>query len=177
MLRPPFVARWGPRPPRTPDSLTRQAWLPKKHLAKPGFVREARSLSLARSKITLRLDPEGVKRQCAASAFAPQRSTLRRDKYDRLMPPQVSFHVFGILRDYCGGASEISIAAGTVREALAYLEQHQPALYRNICDETGAVRRHLNVFVNEDNVRFLKGVDTPLAEGDIVTALPAVSGG
>ena len=93
------------------------------------------------------------------------------------MPPQVSFHVFGILRDYCGGASEISIAAGTVREALAYLEQHQPALYRNICDETGAVRRHLNVFVNEDNVRFLKGVDTPLAEGDIVTALPAVSGG
>jgi molybdopterin converting factor small subunit len=39
------------------------------------------------------------------------------------------------------------------------------------------VRRHLNVFVNDDNVRFLKGIDTPLAPGDVVTVLPAVSGG
>ena len=91
--------------------------------------------------------------------------------------PQVTFHVFGILRDYCGGASELSIAAPTVRAAFEHLERTQPALYRNICDETGAVRRHLNVFVNDDNVRFLKGIDTPLAAGDIVSVLPAVSGG
>ena len=91
--------------------------------------------------------------------------------------PGVTFHVFGVLRDYCGGASELSIAAPTVRAALAHLERKQPALYRNICDETGAVRRHLNVFVNDDNVRFLKGIDTPLAQGDMVTVLPAVSGG
>ena len=91
--------------------------------------------------------------------------------------PRVTFHVFGMLRDYCGGAAELPVTAPTVRAALEHLERHQPALYRNICDETGAVRRHLNVFVNDDNVRFLKGIDTSLAPGDIVTVLPAVSGG
>jgi molybdopterin converting factor small subunit len=91
--------------------------------------------------------------------------------------PGVTFHVFGVLRDYCGGASELSLAAPTVRAAFEHLERHQPALYRNICDETGALRRHLNVFVNDGNVRFLKGIDTPLAPGDVVTVLPAVSGG
>ena len=53
----------------------------------------------------------------------------------------------------------------------------QSALYRNICDETGAVRRHLNVFVNADNVRDLDGLDTALRPGDVLTILPAVSGG
>ena len=52
-----------------------------------------------------------------------------------------------------------------------------PRLYRNVCDETGTVRRHLNVFVNSDNVRDLDGVDTTLTPGDVVTILPAVSGG
>jgi molybdopterin converting factor small subunit len=50
-------------------------------------------------------------------------------------------------------------------------------LYRNLCDETGRTRRHLNVFVNTENVRDLAGVDTTLAAGDVVTFLPAVSGG
>jgi molybdopterin converting factor small subunit len=64
-----------------------------------------------------------------------------------------------------------------VRAALEVLERTQPALYRNICDETGAVRRHLNVFVNADHVRDLEGLDTTLRPGDVVTILPAVSGG
>ena len=64
-----------------------------------------------------------------------------------------------------------------MRAALEDLERSHSALYRNICDETGAVRRHLNVFVNSDNVRDLDGVDTALASGDAVTILPAVSGG
>jgi len=105
------------------------------------------------------------------------RPPLSRVKLDVMAAPGVTFHVFGVLRDYCGGASELSIAAPTVRAALKHLERHQPALYRNICDETGALRRHLNVFVNDGNVRFLKGIDTPLAPGDLVTVLPAVSGG
>ena len=50
-------------------------------------------------------------------------------------------------------------------------------LYRNVCDETGAVRRHLNVFVNADHMRDRDGLDTTLAPGDVVTILPAVSGG
>ena len=91
--------------------------------------------------------------------------------------PTITLHVFGSLRTYCEGAAQLSIAAATVRAALEDLERSQSALYRNICDETGAVRRHLNVFVNSDNVRDLNGVDTRLTPGDVVTILPAVSGG
>jgi molybdopterin synthase sulfur carrier subunit len=91
--------------------------------------------------------------------------------------PTITLHVLGSLRTYCAGAAQLSISASTVRAALADLERSQSALYRNVCDETGTVRRHLNVFVNSDNVRDLNGIDTPLASGDVVTILPAVSGG
>jgi sulfur-carrier protein len=91
--------------------------------------------------------------------------------------PTITLHVPGSLRTYCGGASQLSISAHTVRAALEDLERSQSALYRNICDETGTVRRHLNVFVNSDNVRDLAGVDTTLTPGDVLTILPAVSGG
>jgi sulfur-carrier protein len=91
--------------------------------------------------------------------------------------PTITIHVFGQLRTYCGGAAQLSLPAHTVRAALESLERSQFALYRNLCDETGAVRRHLNVFVNSDNMRDLNGVDTTLAPGDVVTFLPAVSGG
>ena len=91
--------------------------------------------------------------------------------------PTITLHVPGPLRTYCAGASQLSISARTVRAALEDLERSQPALYRNICDETGTMRRHLNVFVNSDNMRDLDGVDTTLTAGDVVTILPSVSGG
>lgn len=50
-------------------------------------------------------------------------------------------------------------------------------LYVNVCDETGAVRRHINIFVNELHMRDLDGLDSALAAGDVVIILPAVSGG
>ena len=68
-------------------------------------------------------------------------------------------------------------SATTVRAALEELERSHPSLHRNICDETGAVRRHLNVFVNSDHMRDRQGLDTALAPGDVVTILAAVSGG
>lgn len=91
--------------------------------------------------------------------------------------PIVTVHLPGPLRPYAAGVTELSIAAPTVRAVLADLERNRAALYRNICDETGALRRHLNVFVNSDNIRDLDGVDTALAVGDVVVFLPAVSGG
>ncbi|MBI4264226.1 MAG: MoaD/ThiS family protein [Acidobacteria bacterium] len=91
--------------------------------------------------------------------------------------PTITLHVPGPLRAYCAGAEELTISAHTVRAALEDLERSQSNLYRNVCDETGQVRRHLNLFVNSDNVRDLAGVDTILTPGDVVTILPAVSGG
>ena len=83
----------------------------------------------------------------------------------------------GPLRGYCGGASELSISAPNVREALEDLERSHPSLHRNICDETGAVRRHINIFVNASHMRDRDGLETALVPGDEVIVLPAVSGG
>ena len=91
--------------------------------------------------------------------------------------PIVTIHLPGPLRAYSGGATQLEMAARTVKAALEDLERSRCALYRNICDETGALRRHLNVFVNSNNIRDLQGVDTILSAGDVLTFLPAVSGG
>jgi molybdopterin synthase sulfur carrier subunit len=91
--------------------------------------------------------------------------------------PVVTIHLTGPLRQYCAGAAKLRVEASTVQAAIEQLERMEPALYRNLCDETGALRRHLNVFVNSDNVRDREGVETTLAVGDVVTFLPAVSGG
>ncbi len=89
----------------------------------------------------------------------------------------VAIHLPAPLREYCDGASEISVSAPNVRSALEELERSHPSLYRNICDETGAVRRHIGVFVNTSHMRDREGLDTALAPGDVITILPAVSGG
>lgn len=81
------------------------------------------------------------------------------------------------LRGSCGGAAELSLPASTVRVALEEIERRHPALYQSICDETGAVRRHVNLFINASHIRDREGLDTALASGDVVTILPAVSGG
>ena len=91
--------------------------------------------------------------------------------------PTITVHVPGPLAPYCAGVTEFRMTAPTVRAMFDDLERSQAALYRNVCDETGALRRHLNVFVNEDNVRDLDGLDTALAPGDVVMILTAVSGG
>ena len=91
--------------------------------------------------------------------------------------PAVTLHVYGQLRTYCAGASELALSARSVRAALEDLERRNAVLHQNVCDETGALRRHLNVFVNSDNIRQLDGIDTALKPGDLLTILPAVSGG
>jgi len=69
------------------------------------------------------------------------------------------------------------LAVPTVRAALKEIERRYPNLYLGICDETGAVRRHVNLFVNTLHVRELQGLDTTLKSGDAIIVLPAVSGG
>jgi molybdopterin synthase sulfur carrier subunit len=89
----------------------------------------------------------------------------------------VLVYVPGVLRDRCGGAAQFPVNAEKLGGVLAEIERRYPDLYKCVCDETGAVRRHVNLFVNVANSRDLDGVDTPLSPGDEVTILPAVSGG
>ncbi len=81
------------------------------------------------------------------------------------------------LRDYCAGAAFLALPGTNLRAILAELEQRHPALHRSICDETGAVRRHINLFVNSQHMGDRDGLETKLAPGDEVFILPAVSGG
>ena len=81
------------------------------------------------------------------------------------------------LCSYAGCASELSLEAASVGLALVQLKQSHASLYRSICDETGAVRRHVNLFVNSANIRDLAAFDTKLQPGDVIIVLPAVSGG
>lgn len=92
-------------------------------------------------------------------------------------PATVTVRVPEPLRARCGGRAELALPATTVRGALERIERAHPELYRGICDETGAVRPHVGVFVNRDHVRDRRGLDTVLAPGDVVSILPAVSGG
>jgi MoaD family protein len=89
----------------------------------------------------------------------------------------VTIQVPAVLRDCCEGAAELSLTAPSVRAVLEELERRYPTLHRQICDETGAVRRHVSLFVNTSHVRQRDGIDTVLAPGDVVTIMPAVSGG
>jgi sulfur-carrier protein len=89
----------------------------------------------------------------------------------------ITIHIPAVLRSCCKGVSELSVPASSVRGVLEQIEQNHPALYRSICDETGAVRRHVNLFVNTSHMRDREGLDTALAPGDVVTIMPAVSGG
>jgi sulfur-carrier protein len=92
-------------------------------------------------------------------------------------PPRVVVRVPSMLRQYSGGRGELALPAQDVGSALKWLEQNHQLLYRSVCDETGAVRRHVNVFVNTFDIRDLDGLETRLASGDLITILPAVSGG
>jgi MoaD family protein len=89
----------------------------------------------------------------------------------------ITLHIPASLRDCCAGASEIPLSATSLRAMIEELERRHPALHRSICDDAGKVRRHVNLFVNTNHIRDRNGIDTPLAPGDVVTILPAVSGG
>jgi molybdopterin converting factor small subunit len=71
----------------------------------------------------------------------------------------------------------LAVEATTVSGVLKQLEAHHPALYRSVCDETGAVRIHVNLFVNANFIRRPQDLETLLSEGDQVSIMPAVSGG
>ena len=89
----------------------------------------------------------------------------------------ISVHIPSALRAECGGAAELQLSAATVRAALDRLEQNFPAVYRSVCDESGAVRRHIHLYVNNTFVSPRAGLDTPLAPGDALFIMTAVSGG
>ena len=89
----------------------------------------------------------------------------------------VSVRIPTILRTYTDGASEVDAAGGTLAEVIDSLDASFPGIKGRILDEQGAIRRFVNVYVGNDDVRFLDALDTSTPEGTEVSVIPAVAGG
>lgn len=81
------------------------------------------------------------------------------------------------LRKFTQGSDEVDASGDTVLAMLDDLEQNHPGIKERIMDESGKVRRFVNVYVNGDDIRFLKNVDTALKDGDNISIVPAIAGG
>ena len=81
------------------------------------------------------------------------------------------------LRSLTQGVSEIAVSGSTVGEALTDLGAQFPSLQDRIFDESGSIRRFVNVFLADEDVRFLDGSNTPISDGQVISIVPAVAGG
>lgn len=81
------------------------------------------------------------------------------------------------LRTYTQNKDEVSVPGGTVGEVLRNLEKACPGIGARLLDDKGGLRRYVNVFHNDEDIRFLKQLDTPVAENDRISIIPAIAGG
>jgi sulfur-carrier protein len=81
------------------------------------------------------------------------------------------------LRSLAGGAGEVEVEGATVGEALKALDSAHPGFAERLFDESGNVRRFVNIFVGDEDIRFLDGLGTPVPSGSLVSVVPAVAGG
>ena len=91
------------------------------------------------------------------------------------MPIRV--HIPAPLRRLTGGQGVVRIEGDSVGVLIRNLEAEYAGIGAKLCDENGAVRRYINLYVNDEDIRFLDGMDTPLRDGDRVAIVPAIAGG
>lgn len=89
----------------------------------------------------------------------------------------VNVRIPTILRTYTDGQSAVSAEGGTLSEVLADLEKNHQGISARVLDDEGKLRRFVNVYVNDDDVRFAEGLQTPTPDGAGVSIIPAVAGG
>lgn len=82
-----------------------------------------------------------------------------------------------VLRNLTDNQATVSVEATTVDEMISALESAHPGLQAKLCDDSGKLRRFINVFVDEEDIRFLDGQDTPLKPGESIDIVPAIAGG
>lgn len=81
------------------------------------------------------------------------------------------------LRKLTAGKEEVAVSGATVRAVIDDLERQHPGVKARICDDAGAVRKFINVFANEEDIRFLQNLDTPIKDSDEISIVPAIAGG
>ena len=90
---------------------------------------------------------------------------------------QVLVHIPSILRNTMGNQAHVTASGRTVRTLIDALEREYPGLRFHLCYETGELRPYVNIFLNRENIRTLRGLDTPLSQGATLHILPSVAGG
>ncbi|WP_461832359.1 ubiquitin-like small modifier protein 1 [Aquifex sp.] len=81
------------------------------------------------------------------------------------------------LRRLTNGQGEVEVEAKSVKEAIEKLEEQFPGFRERLIDENGELRKFVNLYVNDEDIRFLKGLDTELKDGDTLSIVPAIAGG
>jgi molybdopterin synthase sulfur carrier subunit len=81
------------------------------------------------------------------------------------------------LRKLTADQDSVSADGGNLAECIDFLDASHPGLKERLCDESGEIRRFVNIYVNGEDARFLQGLTTPLKDGDEVSIVPAVAGG
>ena len=82
-----------------------------------------------------------------------------------------------ILRKFAGNEARVSAEGATLAEVLKDLESRYPGITKNVIADDGGLHRFINVYVNDEDVRYLGALETPVTDGDVVSILPAVAGG
>jgi len=81
------------------------------------------------------------------------------------------------LRRFTGGAEEVAASGATVAEILNDLDRNHSGLKARICEEDGKIRRFVNIYVNDEDIRFMQSLGTPVGDGDELSIVPAIAGG
>lgn len=81
------------------------------------------------------------------------------------------------LRRITNGQGEVQVEASNIREAIEKLEEIYPGFKERLLDEQGEVRKFVNLYLNDEDIRFLQGLDTKLKDGDVLSIVPAIAGG
>lgn len=81
------------------------------------------------------------------------------------------------LRRYAEGQAQISVAGNSVIAIIDNLEARYPGVKNRICDDNGQIKRYVSVFINQDEIRTLKGADSPVNDWDEISLVPAMAGG
>ena len=81
------------------------------------------------------------------------------------------------LRQYAGGSAVVTLASGPVGQLLANLVEQYPQLGKQLYNEQGQLRNFVNVYVGDEDIRYLKGLDTQVPDGETVSIIPAIAGG
>lgn len=81
------------------------------------------------------------------------------------------------LQKLTNNQGEVVVSAGNIKELIEDLERNYPGIKERLCDENGKLRRFINIYVNEEDIRFLQMDETPLNDGDEVSIVPAIAGG